>query len=86
MKWFFDVYVMAAYQTSKSYDTKTIINNDDDRYLKITMIRDVSAEKMGGALEETLSENLSKDASAELKKQVKELKSYFTEDLKKVRS
>ena len=83
VKWFFDVYVMAAYQTTKSCDTKTLIKNDDDRYLKITMIRDVSAEKMGGALEETLSENLSKDASAELKKQVKELKSYFTEDLKK---
>lgn len=82
-KWFFDVYVMAAYQTSKSCDTKTIIANDDDRYLKITMIRDVSAEKMGGALEETLSENLSKDASSQLKNQVKELKSYFKEDLKK---
>ena len=38
---------------------------------------------MGSALEETLSENLSKNASEELKMQVKELRSYFKDDLKK---
>ena len=83
VKWFFDVYVMAAYQETKTCDANKIIKNDDDRYLKITMIRDVSAEKMGSALEETLSENLSKNASEELKMQVKQLRSYFKDDLKK---
>ena len=37
---------MAAYQDIKTCDANKIIKNDDDRYLKITMIRDVSAEKM----------------------------------------
>ena len=67
----FDVYVMAAYQTSKSCDTKTIINNDDDRYLKITMIRDVSAEKMGGALEEARVKIFLKTLQLNLKSRLK---------------
>lgn len=83
VKWFFDVYVMAAYQSNKSCDTATLINSDDDRYFKITMLRDVSAEKMGGALEEALSNNLEKDSTAQLKDQVKKLKGYFKPDLKK---
>ena len=74
---------MAAYSETKSCDQNTLVSTDRDNFLQITMLRDVSAEKMGSALEEALGANLSKDATPKLKGQVKKLKSYFTTDLKK---
>ena len=83
VKWFFDVYVMAAYAENKSCSEKQLISTDMDKYISITMLRDVSAEKMGSALEDTLGENLDKNSSEKLKSQVKTLRSFFTSDLKR---
>ncbi|MBN2495710.1 MAG: chalcone isomerase family protein [Deltaproteobacteria bacterium] len=79
-KWFFDVYVMAAYSASGSCKTLDIIQRDEPKYLRLDMLRDVSAEKMASTISESFGEHMPKNASDKLKKQRKTFESYFKEE------
>ena len=46
-KWVFDVYTMGAYTESGSCNTSTLITANEPKCLRINMLRDVSAEKIG---------------------------------------
>jgi hypothetical protein len=82
-KWFFDVYSMGAYSETGSCDTEAIIQNDEVKYLRLDMLRDVSAEKMSNTIGESFEEHMPKNASAELKAQHKTFMGYFKDECKK---
>ena len=79
-KWFFDVYTMGAYTESGRCDIKSLIEADEPKYLRIDMLRDVSAEKMGSSLAESFGKHLPSNATAELKQQVKTFRGYFKDE------
>jgi hypothetical protein len=82
-KWMFEVYVMGVYSESGKCNAKDLIGIDEVKYLRIDMLRDVSAEKMAETLGEAFKEHMPKDASAELKKQQQELMTLFKDECKK---
>ena len=82
-KWIFDVYTMGAYTESGSCDTRKLITADEAKYLRIDMLRDVPAKKMAESLGESFTSHLPKNASAELKQQVKTFRSYFKDECSK---
>jgi Chalcone-flavanone isomerase. len=81
-KWLFSVYTMGVYSESGSCDTKALINDEEVKYMRIDMVRSVSAQKMAETLGEAFKAHMPKDASAELKKQQQDLMSYFKDECK----
>jgi hypothetical protein len=81
-KWFFNVYTLAAYSETKTCNPSALINTDEVKYLRMDMLRDVSAEKMADTIGESFGEHMPKNASAELKKQRKTFESYFKDECK----
>jgi len=79
-KWLFDVYTMGVYTESGSCDTRKLIRADEAKYLRIDMLRDVSAKKMGSTLAESFGQHMPENASAELKQQVKRFRDYFKDE------
>jgi hypothetical protein len=79
-KWFFDVYTMGAYTESGKCDTRAIIKDQEVKYLRMNMHRDVSAEKMSSTISESFEEHMPKGASAELKRQRKTFEGYFKDE------
>jgi hypothetical protein len=55
-KWFFDVYTMGAYTPSGKCDTRAIIKDEEVKYLRLDMHRDVSAEKMSSTIGESFEQ------------------------------
>jgi hypothetical protein len=53
------------------------------KYLRLDLLRDVSAEKMSGTIGESFEEHMPKSASAELKAQHKTFMGYFRDECKK---
>jgi hypothetical protein len=82
-KWMFDVYVLAAYTESGSCKPADIINRDEAKYLRLDMLRDVSADKMASTIGESFAEHMPKDASPELRAQHKAFLAYFKDELTK---
>jgi hypothetical protein len=80
-KWMFDVYAMAAYSASGDCGTKKIVGADEAKYIRLDMLRDVSAEKMRDAIAESFDTNMPANASAELKGQRDTFFSYFKKDM-----
>mgnify|MGYP001382821962 CR=1 FL=1 len=79
-KWFFDVYTMGSYSESRSCQIADIVNKDEAKYLRLDLLRDVSAEKMANTIGESFGEHMPKNASPELKKQRKTFESYFKKE------
>lgn len=83
VKWFFNVYSMAAYAETAGCDTTALITRDETKMLRINMLRDVSAEKMAATLAESFDKRITETSPAELKTQVSTLKSYFKDECSK---
>ncbi|NOZ85958.1 MAG: hypothetical protein GXP49_06800 [Deltaproteobacteria bacterium] len=81
-KWFFDVYTMGVYSESGKCDAKDLIDTDQVKYLRLDMLRDVSAEKMSSTLAESFGKHMPNGASPKLKEQVKTFKGYFKDECK----
>lgn len=81
-KWFFDVYTMGVYSESGSCDTTALIKDEEVKYMRIDMLRSVSAQKMAETLGEAFKNHMPKDASDELKKQQQDLMSDFKDECK----
>ena len=82
-KWMFDVYAMGVYTESGKCSAKALIGDEETKYLRIEMLRDVSAEKMAETLGEAFKEHMPKDASVELKNQQQGLMTLFKDECKK---
>ncbi len=82
-KWFFDVYEMGAYSESGRCDAEALISADEVKYIRIDMRRNVSADKIAGALNKSLRKNLPAGASADLQAHVDTFLSQFKRDLSK---
>ncbi|NMB75309.1 MAG: hypothetical protein GYA21_09280 [Myxococcales bacterium] len=81
-KWFVGVYTMGAYSESGKCDPKALVAADEPKYLKLKMLRDVSAEKMANTISESFKEHMPKNPSAELKKQSDVFMNYFKDECK----
>jgi hypothetical protein len=81
-KWFFDVYAFGAWTESRSCDTASLINSDEVKYIRLEMLRDVSAEKMASSIGESFDNNMPANAPATLLQQRKTFQSYFKEEAK----
>jgi len=79
-KWLVDVYAMAAYSESGSCAVADIIGKDEPRYLRMDMLRDVSAEKMASTISESFGDHLPANASEKLKAQRKTFEGYFKDE------
>jgi hypothetical protein len=82
-KWFMDVYVLAAYSESGSCKAEELVSADEPKYLRLDMLRDVSAERMGATIGNSFEEHMPKDASDELKAQRQTFQAYFKDECKK---
>ncbi len=80
-KWFFDVYTLGAYSESGTCDTLGVISADEVRYIRIDLLRNVSAENMAKALGKAFERNTPADASVDLRIQIETFLSYFQQDL-----
>jgi hypothetical protein len=83
VKWIFDVYMMGAYSESGSCDTSVIIGKDESKYLKINMLRKVTADKMIKTMSESFDDRLARKPNTALREQCNRFLSYFKEDLPK---
>jgi hypothetical protein len=79
-KWFVDVYVMAAYSESGSCSGAEIISKDEPKYLRLDLLRDVSAEKMSSTIGGSFEEHTPANASEKLKAQRKTFEGYFKDE------
>ena len=79
-KWGFKVYTMGAYSESGSCDAESIVGKDEAKYLRLVMLRNVSAEKMGNTISESFKEHMPAGGSAELKQQGETFKGYFKDE------
>ena len=79
-KWMFDVYTLGAYSASGTCDPKVLVSKDEPKYLRLDMLRDVSAEKMASTLGDSFRAHLPEDAPAELKAQITTFQGYFKEE------
>ncbi|HOX42788.1 MAG TPA: chalcone isomerase family protein [Myxococcota bacterium] len=79
-KWFVDVYVMAAYSESGSCATADIVAKDEPKYLRMDLLRDVSAEKMADTIGGSFEEHMPANASEKLKAQRKTFEGYFKDE------
>jgi len=82
-KWFVDVYVLAAYSEAGTCETASLIKTDETKYMRLDMLRDVSAEKMASTIGGSFDEHMPANASPELKQQRQTFEGYFKEELKK---
>lgn len=82
-KWIVDVYTLAAYSASGNCAPATIVNEDAAKYMRIDMLRDVSAQKMGDTISGSFREHMPANASDLLKKQSDEFQGYFKEKCSK---
>jgi hypothetical protein len=82
-KWFFNVYTLGAYSKSGTCGAGAQINNDEVKYIRIDMLRDVDAEKMASTLKEAFDNNTPQNASTALKNKVNTFVSYFKKECTK---
>lgn len=82
-KFMFDVYTMGAYSASGTCSASALVNNDEPKYLRLNLLRDVAAEKMAATIGAGFDEHMPKDAPAELKAQRQEFQGYFKNDCTK---
>ena len=82
-KWFVDVYVLAAYSASGAVDPATLVDADEPKYLRIDMLRNVSAEKMASTIGGSFEEHMPKNPSPELKAQRAAFQNYFKDECTK---
>jgi hypothetical protein len=79
-KWMFDVYAMGAYSESASCDTSIQMKNNETRYMRINMLRTVSAKQISDAFREAFENNTPPNASQELKDNIKMATSWFKKE------
>jgi hypothetical protein len=82
-KWMFNVYVMAAYSEGGKCDASAIVKTDEVKYLRLDLLRNVSAEKMASTIGGSFGEHMPKNASAELQAQRKTFEAYFKDECTK---
>jgi hypothetical protein len=82
-KWMFDVYAMGAYSESAACDTTAQINNNEARYMRLNMLRTVSAEQIADAFRTAFENNTPPNASKELKDNIKLATSWFKQEATK---
>ncbi len=82
-KWFVDVYAFAAWTESGACDPQAIITTDEVKMLRLEMLRNVDAEKMGSTIGDSFDKAMPQNASAELKAQRQTFQGYFKDEAKK---
>lgn len=82
-KWFVDVYAMGAYSESGGCDSSAIVNADEPKHLRLEMLRNVSAEKMGDTIGGSFRDHMPAGASDKLKQQSDTFQGYFKEECSK---
>lgn len=80
-KWFLDIYTMGAYSESGTCDVRALITADEVKYIRIDILRDLSAKKMAKVLGKAFGRNTPADASEDLRAQINIFLGYFKQDL-----
>jgi hypothetical protein len=80
-KWGFSVYSMGVYTESGACDAAQVVDVDEVKYLKLDFLRDVTAEKFRGTIDESFEKHTPAGASDELKNQRATFVASLTEDL-----
>lgn len=82
-KWSFDVYAMGAYSEDGGCEPSDIIRKDVVKHLRLDMLRNVSAEKMGGTIADSLRKHMPAGASDALRRQADDFGGFFTKPCSK---
>lgn len=81
-KWFFNVYVMAAYSKSGERTQRALLSNQP-KFTWIKLLRKIPADKMRDALDEGFEKNVPEDKLGGLKERLEKLKGWFPDPIKK---
>jgi hypothetical protein len=82
-KGFFDVYALGAYTQSGSCDPQKIIKDDETKYLRIEMLRNVKAESMASSIGDAFDDAIPPGADSNLKAQSATFQGYFKDKARK---
>lgn len=82
-KGWIDVYVLGAYTESGRCDAKSIIGDDEVKYLRFEMLRNVKGTKMASTIADAFDEAIPADADQQLRSQREVFKSYFKNEIEK---
>jgi hypothetical protein len=82
-KWVFDVYTLGAYSESGACEGRALISANEVKYIRIDMLRYVSAGKMAEALDKAFRKNMPAPGAADLGIQIKAFLLNFRQDLAK---
>lgn len=79
----FDVYALGAYTESGKCDPKNIIEDDEVKYLRIEMLRNVKAKTMASTIGDAFNDAIPPDADPKLKSQSETFQGYFKDKARK---
>ena len=82
-KGFFDVYALGAYTQSGSCDPQKIIKDDETKYLRIEMLRNVKADAMASSIGDAFDDAIPPGADPNLKAQSATFQGYFKDKARK---
>lgn len=82
-KAFFDVYALGAYTQSGSCEPKRIIGDDEVKYTRIEMLRDVKASSMASSIGDAFNDAIPEGADPKLRKQSETFQGYFKDKARK---
>jgi hypothetical protein len=82
-KGWMDVYVLGAYTESGSCRPANVIKDEEVKYLRFQMLRDVKGSKMASTIGKAFDDAIPDDADPSLRSQRDEFKSYFKETVRK---
>ncbi len=81
---FIDIYRMSAYSETGSCKPSDIVYKNENKALRLKMLRDIPAERMRSTLRDTLEANLPEGKpNTKLKKKIEEFLARYKTDLKK---
>jgi hypothetical protein len=82
-KGWMDLYVLGAYTESGSCRPTNVIQDDEAKYLRFQMLRDVKGSKMASTIGKAFDDAIPNDADPSLRSQRDVFKSYFKETVRK---
>ena len=82
-KAFFDVYALGAYTQSGSCTPKQIITDEEVKYIRIEMLRDVKASAMASTIGDAFNDAIPEGADPKLRSQSDTFQGYFKDKARK---
>ncbi len=78
---FVDIYKMGAYSESGDCGAKKIVNNDETKSIRLSMVREIPAARMRSTLKKSLYDGMEDENDEAMKKTIDEFLAVFKDDM-----